>query len=233
MLVWAHVKPQLLQIFRQSYREVRPRTPMPEMTMEFYAFAGVRHTIRMRGGRLLVRVSDLFASAPESVLIALAHLLLSKMYDTPVAAEHHRSYRAFVASPDFAARAQAARGARGRKYLRPPRGHVYDLEPIFEDLNAKYFHGALARPRLSWGRHARRRLGHYDEAHHTIVVSSIFDDAKVPRYALEYLLYHEMLHLKHPVEVRGGRRCVHSPEFVAEERQFPQILEAKTFLRSL
>ena len=76
-------------------------------------------------------------------------------------------------------------------------------------------------------------LGHYDAAHNTIVVSRIFDGPKVPRYAIEYLMYHEMLHLKHPVRVRAGRRCVHSREFQAEERLFPELEEAKAFLKQL
>ena len=70
---------------------------------------------------------------------------------------------------------------------------------------------------------AKRSLGHYDAAHNTIVVSRVFDRPSSPRYAIEYLLYHEMLHLKHPVKMRGLRRCVHSREFKAEEALFPQL----------
>jgi aquaporin Z len=70
-------------------------------------------------------------------------------------------------------------------------------------------------------------LGHYDAAHNTIVVSRVFDRPDTPRCAIEYLLYHEMLHLKHPVRVKAGRRCVHSREFQAEERLFPELEAAK------
>jgi len=42
-----------------------------------------------------------------------------------------------------------------------------------------------------------------------------------------------MLHLKHPVRLRGSRRCVHSAEFQAEEREYPQLDLAKKFLRIL
>jgi hypothetical protein len=42
-----------------------------------------------------------------------------------------------------------------------------------------------------------------------------------------------MLHLKHPVRLRGSRRCVHSREFQAEEKLFPQLEEAKRFLKTL
>jgi predicted metal-dependent hydrolase len=65
------------------------------------------------------------------------------------------------------------------------------------------------------------------------VVSRVFDKASVPRYAVEYLVYHEMLHLKHPVKLRGSRRCVHSREFMAEEKLYPHLERAKLFLKSL
>jgi len=50
---------------------------------------------------------------------------------------------------------------------------------------------------------------------------------------VEYIVYHEMLHLKHPVKLRGSRRCVHSREFQAEERLFPRLDDAKAMLKQL
>jgi predicted metal-dependent hydrolase len=228
------VNPKLLELFQQSYQELRPRAPMPELNVQFYPYAGVRHTIRLRDGRLEVRLSDLIEGAPENILEALAHLLLAKLYRTPVEAGKNARYRRYVGGRDFTAKAQLIRQSRGRKRMRKPQGHVYNLEIIFEDLNTRYFHGLLGRPRLSWSQNvARRRLGYFDPAHNTIVVSRVFDDPRVPLYAIEYLVYHEMLHLKHPVKFQGSRRCVHSAAFVEEEKLFPRFEEAKNFLRSL
>jgi len=127
------------------------------------------------------------------------------------------------------------RQMRGRKHLHGSRGHFYDLEVVFvEDLNSRFFHALLARPRMSWSRgRTRRILGHYDPAHNAIVISRVFDHPSVPRYALEYIVYHEMLHLKHPVKLRGSRRCVHSAEFQVEERLFPEFVAAEQFLKRL
>ena len=94
--------------------------------------------------------------------------------------------------------------------------------------------GLLARPKLTWSQNqARNSLGHYDPAHNTIVVSRVFDHPRVPPYAVEYIVYHEMLHLKFPVKLRGSRRCVHSREFQAEEKLFPHLDQAKLFLKNL
>jgi predicted metal-dependent hydrolase len=123
---------------------------------------------------------------------------------------------------------------RGRKRIASARGRIYDLDRIFDDLNVRYFYGLLARPRMTWSQNrARNSLGHYDPAHNAIVVSRVFDHPRVPRYAVEYIVYHEMLHLKHPVKLRGSRRCIHSAEFQAEERLFPHLADAQRFLKLL
>jgi predicted metal-dependent hydrolase len=92
----------------------------------------------------------------------------------------------------------------------------------------------MARPALGWSHvRSRTRLGHYDPSHHVIMISRIFDDLRVPRLALEYVMFHEMLHLYYPTQHKGMRRCVHTPEFKAHEKRFPQFEEAKALLKRL
>ena len=224
----------LLEIFQETYRELRPAASIPELKIEFFAFANVNNTIRLRNGRLLVRLSDLLEGAPEAVLRAIAHILLAKMYRRPIDRGYAARYRKYVASHDIVRKAHLVRQMRGRKRLRSARGHFYDLDAIFEELNTRFFHGLLGRPRMSWSQtKTRRTLGHYDPAHNAIIISRVFDHFAVPRYVLEYIVYHEMLHLKHPVRLRGTRRCVHSAEFQAEEKLFPHMAQANAFLKRL
>jgi hypothetical protein len=228
------VNPTLLSVFEESYRELRPRAPMPELAVEFYPFASINNTIRMREGKMLVRVSDVLEGAPENVLRAIAHILLAKIYRKPIEREHATRYRRYISSRGMRDKGALLRQVRGRKRIDSARGGVYDLETVFDELNTRFFYGLLARPRMTWSRvQARNRLGHYDPAHNAIVVSRVFDDYRVPRYVVEYIVYHEMLHLKHPVRLRGSRRCVHSSEFQAEEKLFLRLDEAKRFLRTL
>ncbi len=228
------MNPTLLRIFQESYRELRPRAPMPEFHVEFFAFANVNNTIRLRDGRVLARLSDLLEGAPESVLHAIAHILLAKLYRKPIANGHAVRYRKYVGSHEIASKAHLIRQMRGRKRIISANGHRFNLDEVFDELNARYFHGLLGKPRLTWSPNvSRSNLGHYDPAHNTIVVSRIFDRESMPRYALEYLLFHEMLHLKYPVKLRGSKRCVHPPEFQAEERSFPHYEEAKKLLKGL
>jgi hypothetical protein len=228
------VRHSLLHIFQETCREIRPNADIPELRVEFFAFTSIKNTIRMREGRLLVRLSDLLEGAPEPVLQAIAHILVAKMYRKPVDRDAASRYHRYVSSRNISRKAHLVRQMRGRKRLHSAQGHSYDLKVVFEDLNLRFFHGLLARPQMTWSRDCTRNsLGHYDPAHNAIVVSRIFDHPRVPRFAVEYIVYHEMLHLKYPVRLRGSRRCVHSAEFQAEEKLFPQLEEVKQFLKQL
>jgi predicted metal-dependent hydrolase len=228
------VPADISKLFEESYRELRLRCGVPELRVEFFGFANINNTIRLREGKLLVRVSDLLEGAPGYVLKAIAHILVAKMYRRPVDREHAARYRRYVSAQHMSRKAHLVRQMRGRKRIHSAQGRAYDLDAIFEELNTRFFHGLLARPRMTWsGEHARHRLGHYDPAHNAIVVSRVFDHPRLPRVVVEYIVYHEMLHLKHPVRMRGSRRCVHSAEFQAEEQLFPRLDEAKRFLRLL
>ena len=225
---------RIAEIFEESYRELRSHSPLPPLFIEFFAFANLNNTIRLREGKLFVRLSDLLEGAPEPVLRALSHILLAKMYRKPIDETQARRYRRYVHSREIRDKAHLVRQMRGRKRIASPKGHVYDLNLIFEALNVEFFGGLLARPRLTWSQsRARHRLGHYDPAHNAIVISRVFDHPAVPRYAVDYIVFHEMLHLKHPVKLRGSRRCVHSREFLQEEKQFPHLDAALRFLHRL
>ncbi|MBV8674199.1 MAG: M48 family metallopeptidase [Acidobacteriaceae bacterium] len=225
---------EIVRWFEEEYRGLRPRAPMPLFEVRFYHFTSLNTTIRLREGRIKVNLSDLLEGAPEAVLRAIAHILIAKLYRKPISAARANRYRRFTSSEAVVRQSERIRQARGRKRISTAQGEHYDLEEVFESLNARFFYGLMGRPLLTWSEHnAKRLLGHYDAAHNTIMVSRVFDRKTTPRFAIEYLMYHEMLHLKHPVKARNGRRCVHSREFQAEEKLFPELERAKAYLKTL
>ena len=220
--------------FQEAYRELRPRAPLPAFEVTFFPFSNINNTIRLRSSKVLVRISDLLEGAPEPILRAIAHILLAKLYRKEIDPFRAASYRKHIGSRRIAAQTHIVRQARGRKRLSSSKGQNFDLEQIFEQLNTAYFYGLLGRPQLSWSAmHSRTNLGHFDPAHNAIIVSKILDRPGIPRYAVEYLLYHEMLHLKYPVKLKGSRRCVHPAAFQEEERRFAHFEQAKKFLSTL
>ena len=222
------------QIYARAFRQVRPRTPVPTIRVEFRRYANANAQVKLEHGTLLVRMADTLAGAPESVIEALAEILLAKLFRRPVPAASNDRYRRYLNRRDVRRSLDLVRQIRGRKRLEGPEGNHYNLEEMFEDLNFRYFHGLMARPLLGWSPNASRTmLGHYDPPHNAIVLSRILDRPETPRAAVEYVLFHEMLHLRYPAENRGARRCVHTRAFKQAERQFESLTEAKALLRRL
>jgi hypothetical protein len=222
------------QIYARLFRTLKPRTPVPRISVEFCSFANANSSIRLEDGLLRVRISDMLEAAPAPVMEALAGILLAKLYRKPVPAGFAQRYRLYLNRRDIRLQLEKLRRERGRKEIASPQGQHYDLIGIFEDLNVRFFGGMMARPDLGWSlRRSRTTLGHYDPSHHAIVLSRFLDRPETPKLVVEYVMFHEMLHLRHPVEHRGARRCVHTPEFKAAEKQFPGLLEAKKLLRKL
>lgn len=112
----------------------------------------------------------------------------------------------------------------------------FDLRAIFDRLNARYFRGRLRNYKVVWGQKRRRRpkayfvFGTIQEEDRIIRINPWLDQAWVPRWFLEYILYHEMLHAFVPDETGPtGKRRVHTAEFYRREREFPRYRRARKF----
>jgi|SRR5579883_426254 len=222
------------QIFARVFREMRPRTPLPSIEVHFRKYANANAQIRLGDGRLEVKMADTLAGAPEGVIEALAEILLSKLFRRPIPRATNERYRRYLNRYDVRRQLDLVRQVRGRKRVEHPQGHAYNLEEMFEELNFKYFHGLMARPLLGWSPNASRTLlGHYDPSHNAIVLSRVLDRPETPRVCVEYVLFHEMLHLRYPAEHNGARRCVHTKAFKLAEKQFENLREAKLLLKKL
>ncbi len=220
--------------FERAFRRLGMRRPMPEFRVEHRAFAGLRSTIRLRGHRAEAEVSDLLADAPPVVIEAAAEILLARLFRRSPSREARECYAEWSLSPAVRGRVHEVRRARGRKRLLPARGRYFDLQSIFDQLNQRFFGGTLSPARIGWSPvRSRTLLGHYDAAHHTITISRRFDSASVPRYLLDYLVYHEMLHIKYPEERNGHRRVVHTRAFLEAEKRFPPFEEARKRLDTM
>jgi len=222
------------QTYARVFQQLRPRTPLPAICVQFRRYANANAQVRLDNGTLHVRMADTLAGAPPAVIEALAEILLSKLFRRPVPRHSNDTYRRYLNRRDVRRSLDLVRQIRGRKRVEPANGSCYNLDEMFEELNFRYFYGLMARPVLGWSPNASRTLlGHYDASHNAIVLSRILDRPETPRLAVEYVLFHEMLHLRHPAEHRGARRCVHTREFKLAEKQFEGFKEATALLKRL
>ena len=113
-------------------------------------------------------------------------------------------------------------------------GIYHDLAACFGRVNAGYFDGDLPSPRLTWGQtFTVRKFGHYDRMHDTVMISATLDRKSVPQYAVDFIVYHELLHKKLGVRWNNGRMAAHTPEFLRAEKRFRQYNQAKAILQKL
>jgi predicted metal-dependent hydrolase len=126
------------------------------------------------------------------------------------------------------------RSGRVRPAATSSRGEYFDLGKLFEDLNGKYFQGELRRPLIAWSAKSwRRQFGCYDPGPNQILLNRRMDHPSVPQCAVEYVLFHEMLHVKHPTRRSGCSLVSHSKQFRDEEKRFTEFDRARRALDRL
>lgn len=224
----------LNRMFADAFQHLGGQRPVPAIEVRFYPYAGLHHTIRLRSGRLYVRLSDICKDSSVNVHRALAFILVAKLLSKRVPVAHERTYREFTSRPEVQRASDIARRGRGRKMVSSPQGRVYNLDRMFSRLNRRFFDSRLEKPTITWSqRRTRRILGHHDRVYETITISKSLDSLEVPEWFVEYILYHEMLHIKHPARLVNGRRYYHTSAFRADERRFPYYDDAQRWLEKV
>ena len=108
------------------------------------------------------------------------------------------------------------------------RGLHHDLGQAFIRVNQQYFAGRLQQPRLLWGpKHTQRVAGHWDFTRRLLVLSPTLDRPNVAQRIVDFVVYHELLHLVMGVSEHNGRRVVHSPAFKEAEQRFEDYEEVE------
>jgi SprT-like family len=221
-------------VFARVFRRLRIGRPAPDFHIEFRPFSTLRSNIALQGNRARVRISDILEGAPPIVLEALAEILLAQLFRLRPSEEARECYMAYIFEPAVRRRVDEARRRRGRVRLLPARGRHYDLAEIFARLNRRFFNAGLSSCRIGWStKPSRSVLGRYDPAHHTITISRSLDSDEIPLEIVEYLVFHEMLHIRIPLERRGSRRVVHSRAFHEAEKAFPNYRRVRERLKKV
>lgn len=185
-------------------------------------------SVKRRGGTLRARVHHMFADAPDRVLRALArYIARADRYDSAMLG-------GFIEGNHW--RIRAARAAGKRQVALDAKGSVHDLDEILDDLNRRYFDGAIDA-RVTWGAkaHPRRRqsikMGSYSVEDRLIRIHPSLDRDHIPRYFVEWIVFHEMLHQVFDIPKVNGRRRFHTSEFLKRERQFEHYDRARDWER--
>ena len=203
--------------------------------VEFY-FTSALYSTRVKKGQIRIVVHEAFVDAPYAVIRSLMWTALraDEAEDASVA-KHAARVKAYAAGDTFAdVLLELELDEDAPSIASDTRGQYFDLAAIFERVNAEYFNGTVARPRLTWNRTiTHRKFGHYQPTTDTLMISITLDQAHVPAYAIEFVMYHELLHKHLGIDVVNGRRYAHTTEFRTKERAFRHYEQAQAFLAQL
>jgi len=221
-------------LFERMFTSLGCEGRPPRFRVEFYPYSSLVLTIRRRQESMYVRFSDLLLRAPVAVLEGAAALLLSRVYRRKAPGTLTAPYLEYARSHRTRARIHDMRRKRIRPGAAGPQGRHFDLEKMFEELNAQYFDGQLERPHIGWSHRSwRRQFGCYDPGPNHILLNRRLDRPGVPQYAVAYVLFHEMLHVKHPTRRSGCSLVSHSRDFREAEKRFTKFARARRVLDRL
>jgi hypothetical protein len=134
------------RIFQRIYTRIGCEGRPPHFVVEYHPYADLTHTIRLREDTAYVRVSDLLRDAPRHVFEAAAAILLGRLYRRQPPGEFLDAYRKYTYAHSTRRRLLVVRQRRARRVEHRPAGKYYDLGPMFEHLNGRYFENLLVRP---------------------------------------------------------------------------------------
>jgi hypothetical protein len=222
--------PALAPLVERVHESLLGRPPAGAPHVAFYPYAEGKSTVRVDAGRHKFRLSESLRDAPEPVIEGIISILLARVEGVP---EHRLDRDVVRAYKEFMVRREAVRPPirRGRKHVDPVGRHRSLLESYLRVVMDMGLHVPLV-PKLSWSMTASgHRFGHWDADHQVIVISQILDDPEVPEFVLDYVVYHEVLHVIHPVKMgSGSKRIVHSSAFRRDERKFPRWKEGEEWI---
>lgn len=205
-----------MQIIEQAFSAAKTDlgiSPKTEMHINIKNKKSLRHTISLKNNTLTVTISGHIISAPYEAVYALAVILISKIYRKKIDKIYRANYSKFIETLNYQSRLN--------RIEYQPVGKYYDLSEIFKEVNDEYFSGRHEVENIGWSKNkSYRRLGFFDARRDLLVISCIFDNRKVSREVVAFLVYHELLHKEFPVVKKNGRQKIHTSEFRAMERKF-------------
>ncbi len=175
-------------------------------------------SVKRLGGVFKVRLHHMFLTAESRILRSLGRYIEKADAESSAILEQYiESNTSMIREQAPASRAEETR----------TKGEVHDLQEMFDRLNRRYFAGAITA-RVTWGRentgpsrhHRSAKMGTYSVEDRIITIHPALDRQFVPRFFIESVLYHEMLHQVYGAPVVNGRRQYHSPAFLAAEKRF-------------
>jgi predicted SprT family Zn-dependent metalloprotease len=203
----------IFQIDEDSFRRYLEKATRREVSLVITDNSSSMLSMKRKGNSVFMRAHRIFLSAGSEVIDEIAGFIRNRRATTPL-------IRDFIRQNSHQLKRRPPRKVNVRT-----EGNCYDLLDIFHSINGEYFENRVSAT-ITWGVKgprpvaARRTLGSYCGDNNTIRVNPMLDNKGVPRYFLEFIVYHEMLHADIGIRTETGRRSMHPKEFRTREKMF-------------
>ena len=186
---------------------------------------------RIQNRQARIQISDYLQGAPEDVLVDFGEMVvvrgLKRKWTIP------DSFKSFVDSEEFIVSRRPTFIQRSRNLMRTDMGeHSFIPDSVQRLLDSGLLLPSdIENSWFSWTRRDNfRRLGFCSTLFRVVGISSILDSPDIPDDLLDYVVYHECLHLRQGY--RPDRRS-HDAEFRAWEHAYPGWKGCEDRLRRL
>ena len=217
------------RILNETFRTVGKEYGFDDVSAEFAAFKEFKIKWQRSRGKADFRVSDYLDDAEQKVVEGVARSLFSKISGCDTGYPEEMSE--WMISGSFVRSKQPTYLKRSRNLTRSTKGDSRDLNDSYRRLIEAGLIEHDPDVHVSWTVEPNlRRVGYCSVLMKVIAISSVFDNKLIPEFVLDYVVYHEFLHIMVGFNLFGRR---HGPDFLKEEGKYPKREEAEEWLKRL
>jgi len=183
------------------------------------------------GDYVEIRISDYLIDAPDGVLDDFSGAVVQTIAGGRPA--YGKAYLDWVRSDGYINSKRKIYLGRSRNLTGTTEGSERDLLGSLDRLldSGLLEPSSIDNSFFSWTKTSNvRKMGFCSPMMRVVGISSALDDASVPESVLDYVVYHEALHLAQGY--RPGQRA-HDRTFKKDERKYPGYEKADSYLRSI
>lgn len=196
----------------------------------------------LSSGQRVLKLPRAFAQAPEDIkTILLDWALLERPRLKRLRPAYYAQRRLLESAAHEWLKTHRAAIPKPKQASRIPsyetQGCRWNLAEVRDHINNAYLGGGI-ETLVRWGR-AHSRLSFQTSRQlpdgqmiNIVTIAGVYNHPEVPRFAIETIMFHEMLHIAIPPQTGGSRRIIHGRAFKAAERSFPHFEAWQNWLKA-
>lgn len=205
--------------------------PYDDYRVLLRSVAHLHYSYCIKKDRIEVELSDYLKEAPDAVIRDTCRSIVKWSNGYKYAAP--KSLGEYIRSPEFIVGNRPTYLKRSRSFSMTQQGKEKNLIDSVERLMDAGLVGEsdIENSYYTWANHmAKYRFGQCNQTFRVVSVNPILDDQRVPDQILDYVIYHETLHLRQDT---SKNRRPHNAQFRSWEHMFPDYDEAEKYLRGI